>query len=123
ELGEQGPGERGRERVGARVDRAGAQGRPDEVLDEGLARVDHVGAGRPGGHGTLRRAGAERAAADVDGQGDDLGLVALLKPGDRDGGVEATRIGENDLLQRWLRRSWAAHEGVRAEEPRAHVAA
>ena len=73
ELGDQGPGQRRRERIGALVQRVRLEVRPDEVADEPVARVDHVGPRRAGLHRPALDAFAERPAADVDGQGDDLG--------------------------------------------------
>ena len=100
ELGDQRPGERRGQRVGALVERVGLEVRPDEVGHEALAGVDDVGARRAGGHRPGFDALAQRAATDVDGQGHDLDVVLLLEPGDGDGRVEAARVGEDDLLHR-----------------------
>ena len=43
---------------------------------------------------------AQRAAADIDGQGDDLDPVLLPEPGDGDGRIESARVGEDDLFHR-----------------------
>ncbi len=98
ELGDQRPGEGGGERVGALVERVGLEVGPDEVGDEPIARVHDVGPRRPGGHRPLLDAVAERAAADIDREGDDLAVVLLAQPGDRDRRIEPARIGEDDLL-------------------------
>jgi hypothetical protein len=57
---------------------------------------------------TADGAGRQRAFADgveflplaeVERDGDDLGIVALGQPGNRDRGVEAARVREDDSLQ------------------------
>ena len=96
-LGDERARHRGAEQVLATVDRARAEGRPDVVGDELLAHVldeAFVGAG-----GDRLRANALEliALADLRGDADDLGVVALAQPGDDDGSVEAPRIGECDF--------------------------
>ena len=98
ELRDERPGERGGQRVGALVQRVGLEVRPDEVGHEALAGIDDVGARRAGRHRPLLDALAQRAAAEVDGERDDLDAVLLLEPGDGDGRIESARIGEDDLL-------------------------
>ena len=98
ELGDQRPGERRRQRVGALVERVRLEVRPDEVRGEPLAGVDDVGLGGAGAHRPPLDALAERAAADVDGQGDDLDAELLAEPGDGDRRVEPARVGEDDLV-------------------------
>ena len=127
ELRDQRPGERGRERVGALVQRVGLEVRPHEVGHEPLAGIDDVGARRAGRHRPLLDALAQRAAAEVDGQRDHLGVVLLLEPGDGDGRIESARVGEDDLLHeygtsadrvtvtlrpRWLRSGRASARGA-----------
>ena len=101
ELRDQRPGERGRQRVGALVQRVGLEVRPHEVGHEPLAGIDDVGARRAGRHRPLLDALAQRAAAEVDGQRDHLGVVLLLEPGDGDGRIESARVGEDDLLHEY----------------------
>ena len=48
QLGDERPGERGGQRVGALVQRVGLEVRPDEVGHEALARIHDVRAGRAG---------------------------------------------------------------------------
>ena len=98
ELGDERPGERGRQRVRALVQGIGLQVRPDEVGHEALASIDDVGARRPGGHRPRLDALAQGTTADVDGQGHDLDPELLLEPGDGDRGIQAARIGEHDLV-------------------------
>ena len=52
----------------------------------------------PADDGRRSDALAQRAAADIHGQGDDLGVVLLAQPGDRDRCVQTARVGEDDLL-------------------------
>ena len=101
ELRDQRPGERGGQRVGALVERVGLEVRPDEVGHEALAGIDDVGARRAGRHRPLLDALAQRAAAEVDGERDDLGVVLLLEPGDGDRRIESARVGEDDLLHEY----------------------
>ena len=100
ELGDERPGERGGQRIGALVERVGLEVRPDEVGHEALARVDDVGARRAGGHGPRLDALAQRAAAEVDREGHDLDPELLPEPGDGDRRIESARIGEDDLVHR-----------------------
>ncbi len=41
---------------------------------------------------------AQRPTTDVDGQGDDFGVVLLTQPGDGNGGIQTTGVSEDDLL-------------------------
>ena len=100
ELRDQRSGERGRQRVGALVQRAGLERAPDVLLTEGLARVDDVRLRRAGRHRAPLDALAQRAAADVDGERHDLDRVLLLEPGDGNGRIEAAGVGEHDLVHR-----------------------
>jgi len=100
ELRDERPRQRGREGIGALVERPGPDGRPDEALDELPPGVDDVGPAGSGAQGPIGDAGAERTAADVDGQGDDLGVVLLAQPGDRDRRVQPALVGKHDLLHR-----------------------
>ena len=97
-LGDQRPGDGGAEQVGVLVDGAGAQHRKDEVAHELLAQVvdvDRAGAAAAG----LRLHRLELLPlAEVGAEGDDLGPVGLDQPGEDDGGIESSRVGEYDLL-------------------------
>ena len=120
QLGDQRPGQRRRERIDALVERVRLEMRPDEVRDEPLARVDHVGPRRAGAHRPALDALAQRAATDVDRQGHDLDVELLAQPGDGDRRIEPARVGEDDLLHgaslRWLclTRHWIAWKPVAA---------
>src|SRR4029077_2098931 len=98
ELGDQRSGERGRERIGALVQRVGLEVGPDEVADEPVPRVDDVGARGSGADRATLDPVAQRPAADVDRQADDLAVVLLAQPGDGDGRIEPAGVGEDDLL-------------------------
>ena len=98
QLGDQRPGQRGRQRVGALVEGVRLQVRPHEVGHEPLTGIDDVGSARAGGHRPRFDALAQRAAADVHGEGHDLDAELLLEPGDGDGRIQAARIGEHDLV-------------------------
>ena len=98
ELGDQRPGQGGRQRIGALVQRVCLEMRPDEVGHESLAGIDDIGARRAGRDGAGLDAGAQRSAAEVDGQGHDLDAELLAEPGDGDRGVESPGVGEYDLV-------------------------
>ena len=98
ELRDQRPGERGRQRVRALVQRVGLEVRPDEVGDEALAAIDDVGARGARRHGPRLDTGAQRPTAEVDRERDDLDPVLLLEPGDGDRGIETAGVGEDDLV-------------------------
>ena len=93
ELGDQRPPERGEQRVAAAVERVGLDRGQHVVARELLARVDHV---------AVERAQVQRLAldhvvvlaglAEVDGEGDDLGLVLVLDPLEHHARVEAARV-------------------------------
>ena len=61
-----------------------------EVLDEDLLHPERGGLGS----GRLHLL----SLADVGGEGDDLRVVAVLKPAQDDRGVEPAGVGEHDLL-------------------------
>ena len=117
ELGDQRPGQRGRQRIGALVQRVRLEVRPDEVADEPLLGVDDVGPRRAGADRPPLDALAERAAADVDRQGHDLAAVLLAEPGDGDGRIEPARVGEDDLLHGMRASMGAGADGVEAVAP------
>src|SRR6478752_296642 len=93
---DQRPRERGYQRVAAFVERARLQYRQHVVGGELLARVDHLDVAGAGGE----RAGGDRlgvdALADVDQQGDHVGVVLVGQPAQGDRCVEAAGIGKND---------------------------
>ena len=105
ELGDERPGQRRRQRIGALVEGVGLEVRPDEVGDEALARIDDVGPRRAGGHRASLDARAQRAAAEVDRERHDLDAELLLEPGDGDRRIESARVGEDDLVHAGARTS------------------
>ena len=98
ELGDERSGQRGRQRVDALVQRVGLEVRPDEVRGEALSGVDHVGRRGAGTDRPTFHAFAQRAAPDIDGEGDHLGVELLPEPGHGDRRVEPARVGEDDFL-------------------------
>ena len=99
ELGDQGPAERGEQRVAGAVDGVGPDRRSDEVGGELLAGVDDVdlaGAELAG----LRLDHVEVLAglAEVDRQAHDLGFVAILDPLQHHARVEAARVEQQHAL-------------------------
>ena len=93
-----GPRQGGAEQV-VLVLRAGLHGRDDEVVHELVGDVLDVELARAGLERLLLQALQLVGLADVAGDGDDLAvIVVLLEPGDDDGGVKASAVGENDFL-------------------------
>src|SRR5262249_48976067 len=97
-LGDERPRDRGAQQILTLIEGVGAEHREDEVAHELLAQVldeDLLDAE----HLCLPARRLELLAlAEVGGEGDDLAAVGLLQPLQDDGGVEAARIGEHDLL-------------------------
>ena len=98
--GDQRPCERGRHRRAIAVERPCLQRRKRVIADELIAHVDHVDAYGPERQRTLTDLDELAAVANVERNGDDLGLEGLRQPRDRDGWVEPTRIGKNYAVQR-----------------------
>ena len=101
-LGDQRPGNRGAEEVDALVDGVGAEHREDEVADEFLAHVldEDVFRLHAGGQRLLAGRLQLLALAEISGEGDDFAAEFDLQPFQDDRGVEAARIGKNDLFGR-----------------------
>ena len=97
-LGDHRAGDRGAEQVLALIERIGAEHREHEVAHELLAHIDDADVLDAEHLGLLARRLELLALPEVGGEGDDLGLVVLLQPLQHDRGVEAARIGEDDLL-------------------------
>ena len=93
--GDQRPCERGRHRRAIAVERTRLQRRKGVIADELITHVDHMGAYGPERQRTLTDLDELAAVANVERNGDDLGLERLRQPRDRDGWVEPTRIGKN----------------------------
>ena len=96
-LGDERPGDAGAQEILALVDRAGLDHREDEVARELLLQVGDVALGRAGAFGLGFQALEFLLLADVGAEGDDLGVILFLEPGEDDGGIESARISENNL--------------------------
>ena len=94
-FGDEGPAERGGQRVPVLVHRAGLQGRQHEVARELVAQVEHVCPGRAERQRPLARIVELLALAEIHRHGDDLGPVLLGQPGNGYRGVESARVREN----------------------------
>ena len=97
ELRDQRPAQRREERVAAAVERVRLDRRGHVVPGELLARVHHVAFQRA----ELRRLPLDDVVvlaglAEVDGEGDDLGLVALLDPLEHHARVQPTGVEQQD---------------------------
>jgi hypothetical protein len=98
QLRDQRPGERGRERIVVLIDGAGEQAGEGEVAQEGVLHVARDHLQRAGLQAALLDEAEVGLSADVDGEGDDLVALGVDQPADRDRGVEAAGVGEDDLL-------------------------
>ena len=99
-LGNERTGDRGAEVILALVNRVGPDHRVDEVAGEFLDEIEGVVFGSAGLQGLLVQALKLLFLTDISCKGDDLGVVSFLEPFDDDGGVEASRICEDDLHDR-----------------------
>ena len=99
-LGDQRPRDRRAEQVQPFVERIGAHHREHEVAHEFLAQiVDEDVFGLDAHQLGLGARGLEfLALPQIGGEGDDLASVILLEPFEDDAGVEAARIGKDDLV-------------------------
>ena len=101
-LGNAGTGEGGAQQV-ILILGAELQGGEDVVLHEVLLQVQDVQLGSAGLLGLLFQAVQLGALTHVAGNGDDLTVVVVfLQPGDDDGGIQAARVGQHNLLDVFL---------------------
>ena len=99
--GLQGPGDRGTQQVLVLVDGPRPQQREQVVPDELLPHVEQVELGGSRGEGLGLEAAQLFVLPDVGAHGHHLrSRVVLLEPGDDDRGVETSRVGEYDFLDR-----------------------
>ena len=99
-LGDDRAGHGGAQQVGVFILRAHLHAGNDHVLDELLVQILHIQLGGAGLEGLLLQAVQLAHLAHVAGDRDDLAaLVVFLQPGNDDGGVQSTGIGEYDLLE------------------------
>lgn len=97
-LGDQRTGNGGAEQVLAFIDCIGAEHREDEIAHELFAQVFDADVLDAEHFGFLARRFQLFALAEVSGEGHHFAIVGLLQPFQDDGGVEAARIGQHDLL-------------------------
>ena len=97
-LGDQRPGDRGAEQIGALIDGVGAEHREDEIADELLAHIHDADVLDAEHLGLLARRLQFAALAEIGGEGHDFRAEFGLQPFQDDGGVETAGIGEHDLL-------------------------
>ena len=94
---DQGAADGGGQRVFLLVDGAGLKGGPDEELQELLLAVDHIGGAGAYLEGALLDRVQVFLLTQVDGERDHV-VALVLQPADGDRGVQAARIGENQLF-------------------------
>src|SRR4029077_12915115 len=99
-LGDDGPRHRSAQQVRVLVNRAGAQRRPNVIADKFFAEVFDMGGRSARSERFLARGLEILLLADVADHGDDFAAIIFLQPGNDDGGVESSRIGEHDFF--WL---------------------
>ncbi len=99
-LGDERPGDGGAEQVDALVDRVRPEHREHVIADELLAEVLDVDVLRLDAEQFRLAAGGFQllALAEIGGERHHLAAIGGLQPLQDDGGVEAARIGEHDLL-------------------------
>jgi hypothetical protein len=97
-LGDQRPGNRGAEQIGAFVEGVGAEHREHEVADELLAQILDVDLLDAHHLGLLAGRVELFALTEIGREGHDFSAVFELQPFQDDGGVEPAGIGEDDLL-------------------------
>src|SRR5882724_1276127 len=81
------------------VNGAGAERGPDVFANEFFAEILDVGGGSAGGQGFFARGFEIFLLADVADHGDDFAAVIFLEPGDDDGGVQTSGVGEDDFFR------------------------
>src|SRR5699024_8146376 len=97
-LGDAGPGKRSAQQI-VLVLGAELQGGEDVIFDKVLFQVQHIQLGRTGLFGLFFQAVQLGALAHVARHGDDLAVVVVFfQPGDDDGGIQPTGIGQHDLF-------------------------
>ncbi len=95
-LRDQGPAKRPRERMPILVDRVRLEGRQHVVAGELLFEIEHMRPERSGGQGTVAYFLELAALPQIHRHRNDLEVVVFPEPGDRDRGVEPSRIREDD---------------------------
>ena len=95
-LGDQRPGDRGAEQIGALVQRIGAEHRQHVVAHELFAQVLDEDLRRAHQLGLFARRLELLALAQVGGEGHHLAAVAVLQPAQDDRGVEPAGVRQND---------------------------
>jgi hypothetical protein len=100
-LGDDWPRHRGAEEVLPLVDRPGTQRGEDVLAQELLSGVDDVGLGGAAGEGFGFNLGEVVRLANVDRGSDHFAVAVLfLQPGDDAGGIETSRVSEDDFSRR-----------------------
>jgi len=101
-LGQQRARKRSAQQIFMLVDRAGAERRPDVAGNKFLAQVFDVRGAGPGGQGFFARGFEVFALAQVADHGDHLAAIRLLQPGNDDGGIQPSGIGEDDFFRHFV---------------------
>ncbi|MDF3017400.1 MAG: hypothetical protein K0R44_2625 [Thermomicrobiales bacterium] len=100
-LGDDRPRHRGAEEVLPLVDRPGTQRGEGVLAEELFTGIDDIGPRRATGKSLGFDLGEVVGLADVNRSGDDFAVAVLfLQPGDDAGGVETSRVGEDDFSRR-----------------------
>ena len=102
-LGDERTRDAGAEEILVLVKRVGADHREDEVAREFLGQVVDVALGRAGLERLLVEALEFLFLADVGAERDDLRVIFFLQPRQNDGGVQTSRVSDDNLHDRLLR--------------------
>ena len=99
-LGDERAGERGTKEVRAFVLCTGADGRPNVVFKEFLLEVENVALAGASLEGLVFEGlgVGEVVLTEVGGESDHFAIVVFLEPGDDDGSIESTAIGEDHFF-------------------------
>src|SRR6266851_2350917 len=120
-LGDDGPRHGSAEEISVLVDGASAEGGPNVIAHKFFAQIFYMCGRRAGGEGLLARGFQVFLLADVADYGDDFAAIVFLEPGNDDGGVQASGIGEYDFFwfgQLCFHDSSLAYKCCQARAPR-----
>ena len=97
-LGDQGPGDRGAQKIRPFIERIGPEHGKDVIADEFLAQIFDEDLACPHHLGFFPGRLELFALAEIGGEGHDLATVIFLQPAQDDRGIEPARIGQHHLL-------------------------
>ena len=96
-LRDTGTGDGGAEKIAALVDRIGLEHGEDVIAGEFLPHVADKALTGPGVEGLFLKAVQFFSLANVRAEGNHIRVIGLLQPGQQDGGVQSSGIGDDDF--------------------------